>query len=439
MRTLLRLWACFSSCSFALLPLLTATPALRAQTAAAKAATAAESSSGFSIETEMLTYRALESNSEAIACDIAAYLRGGTANFSSPKQGAVCSVTGSGGANSTVMVLPFDHNVYSDFQIWRSDMQTMAEFEKRGASACSTPPAPPPTSSSTPSGVSGRGLTTAASTATAVGGVMGAMTPAGAMLSTGSGVLSLFARDQSAAPVGGTIEDQAMMDNVSRELRNVDVHVMMPSIYTPFALSSIDPARSPFLVALDKLLHTRDCLVSSKGASDADVKNIDEFLATISSGPSSSAAAVKPAAASASGGTTPAPAASAAAAGPAASAPSHLQSALSADGLAQRLGADPETGQIPASAPQHILLLKALESGGSVSKNTTIFGTKLSYSGGSVGTYALFDLSGSLECSGNVYDYAGYIPAKQFQEKLRAYTVNPAQQVIFQRGGCRAK
>jgi len=437
MRTHMRLWACLSSCSFALLSLAAASPSLYAQAASAAKSAPSDSSSGFSIETEMLTYRALESNSEAIACDIAAYLRGGTANFTSPKQGAVCSVNGGGAPNTSVIVLPFDHNVYSDFQLWRSDMQTMAEFDKRGANACSATPATPVQEPGKPQG---RGLTATVPASSAL-----SLMPGGNMLAAASGVLSLFAKDEAASPVGGTIEDQAMMDNVSRELRNVDVHVMMPSVYAPFAFTSIDPARSPFLIALDRLLHTRDCLVSSKGASDPDVKNIDEFLANLSASPSTNSAAAKPGASAGAPVAAPAtttaaaPAAGAAATTPAGPAPSHLQSALTADGLAQRLGADPNTGQIPANAPQHILLLKALESGGSVSKSTSIFGSRMAYSGGSVGTYALFDLSGELECSGNVYDYAGYIPAKQFQEKLRAYTVNPAQQVIFQRGGCRAK
>jgi len=448
MRTHMRLWARSFSCSISRLALTVATltvaslnPACMRAQAAAKPAASSDTSSGFSIETEMLTYRALESNSEAIACDIAAYLRGGTASFSSTTQGSACNVTGGGGsANSSVIVLPFDHNVYSDFQIWRSDMQTMAEFEKRGANACNAAPAPPPPPPSTPPGVGGRGLTAATPAAGAANLALSLM-PGGNMLSAASGVLGLFASDQASSPVGGTIQDQAMMDNVSRELRAANVPVMMPSIYAPYAFSSIDPARSPFLIALDKLLHTRDCLVASKGATDADVKNIDEFLAALSSGPA--AAPAKPApAASASGSSAPAaPAAGApaAAATPAAPAPSHLQSALTADGLAQRLGADPNTGLIPDTAPQHILLLKALESGGSVSRSSNIFGTKMSFSGGSVGTYALFDLNGQLECSGNVYDYAGYIPAKKFQAKLRAYTVSPGSQVIFQRGGCRTK
>ena len=114
-------------------------PSLRAQSAASAPAKSPSSSpaSGFSIETEMLTYRALQTNGEAIACDVAAYLYGTKPDFKSVPSGAICNVGASSGPSSIgVVVLPFDHNVFSDFQIWRSDMQTMAEFEARGVNAC---------------------------------------------------------------------------------------------------------------------------------------------------------------------------------------------------------------------------------------------------------------------------------------------------------------
>jgi hypothetical protein len=402
-------------------------PAQAASAQTSKPAGETSSAPGFSIETEMLTYRALESNSEAIACEVAAYLHGTSVNFKNPPPGTICNVSGNG-ATGGVVILPFDRSVYSDFQVWRSDMQTMAEFEQRGASACAAAAAAP-TPPRAPAGIGTRGLTGAATTAaTAATGAMGVLSPAGAALSTASGVLGLFASNHDASPVGGTIQDQAFMDNVGRELRAVNVSVLMPSAYTSFALSSIDAERSPFLIALDKLLHTRDCIVASRGPADPDVKNIDDFLGTLSSsnGPAKSSSANPP-----SGSTT------AAAAAPAATS-SHLESVLSADGLAQRLGADPQTGKIPDTAPQHILLLKALESGGSVSKSSNIFGTKMSYSGGSVGTYALFNLNGQVECSGNVYNYAGSVSSKDFQKQLLGYVPDPSTQVIFQRGSCRA-
>ncbi len=458
MSTLLRLWARLFLCSVVALTFMgtsISSPSLHAQAAAATAKPAG--TSGFSIETEMLTYRALESNGEAIACDVAAYLYGTKTDFRDLPNGKICNVGSNGPSSIGVIVLPFDRSVFADFQIWRSDMQSMAEFEVRGADACKATPPPAQTSTTgQPERPQGRGLTasttTAATTTAAVGGVMGALTPAGAMLTTGAGVLSLFAKNQDSSPVGGTIEDQAFMDNVSRELRTVNIDVLMPSVYSPFGLSSVDSARSPFVNALDKLLHTRDCLVASKGANDADVKNIEEFL-NVLSGTTTTAKSAAPTSASGSGsgsgsssgsgsggsGAAGASGSAAAAAQPAAPSQSHLTAVLSADGLARRLGADPDTGKIPDNAPQHLLLVKALESGGSVNRSNSIFGTKMSYSGGSVGTYALFGLNGDLECSGNVYDYAGYLPVKDFQKKLRAYKPDPSSQVIFQRGACRAR
>jgi hypothetical protein len=405
---------------------------LHAQTApttpAKPAAAETSSASGFSIETEMLTYRALESNSEAIACDVAAYLYGGkatTATFKSPTSGAACSLTGSG-ANSGVIVLPFDRSVFADFQLWRSDMQTMAEIEDRTPSAC-TPPAPAPPTPQPDSGgpVTRGGATTAGAVAGAIPG------PFGAGLSAASSVLGLFASDHASSPVGGTIQDQAMMNDVSRELSALNVPVLMPSVYTPYALTSIDAAHSPFLIALNKLLHTRDCL--DKGKPDPRVTFIDEFLASLSGTTSADKSANTqraPQAAGAGGAST------AAAPQPAASSTSQLEAILSADGLAQSLGAD-VNGNIPADAAHHVLLLKALESGGSVDRYTNIFGLKISYSGGSVGTYALFNLDGQLECSGNVFDYAGSVSSKKFQQKLRDYTPDPSTEMVFQHGSCR--
>lgn len=258
------------------------------------------------------------------------------------------------------------------------------------------------------------------------------------MVSAAAGVLGLFAQDHASAPVGGTIQDQAFMDNVSRELRTLDIGVLMPSVYTPYGMDSIDATRSPFLISLDKLLHTRDCIVRARSADDPDAKSIDAFLAVLSGANSGTPTPAKAAAAPAASPTTPGATLPAPAAQPAPSGPSHLESVLSADGLAQKLGADPATGKIPDTAPQHLLLIKALESGGSVIRNSNIFGTRMSYSGGSVGTYALFGLDGSLECSGNVYDYAGPVQSKDFQKNLHAYAPDPGAQVIFQRGTCRA-
>lgn len=54
-----------------------------------------------------------------------------------------------------------------------------------------------------------------------------------------------------------------------------------------------------------------------------------------------------------------------------------------------------------------VLAVKALESGGALITTANIFGSKVHFSGGAIATYALFGLEGSLECSGNVFDYGG--------------------------------
>jgi hypothetical protein len=199
----------------------------------------------------------------------------------------------------------------------------------------------------------------------------------------------------------------------------------------------LDSSRSPFLSSLDKLFEARDCL---EGKEKSDVINglitdMNAYLAALSgsagtgaksAAPSSSKPGDGSATAQSSGGMS------------ATSSPSHLIAVLSADGLAQKLGVDAATGLLQDNGEwQHVLLLKALESGGGIEKIANFLGTKVRYSGGSVGTYALFTMDGELECSGNVYDYGGSIPAKKFQRELRHFNPDPSQQFVFQRGSCR--
>jgi hypothetical protein len=115
-----------------------------------------------------------------------------------------------------------------------------------------------------------------------------------------------------------------------------------------------------------------------------------------------------------------------------------LISVLSVDLLAQKLGIDPNTGNLPedSKASWHILYVKALESGGDVTRRSNFLGTKTSYSGGATGTYTLLTLGGDLECAGNVYDFQGPLKAKDLQSSIWDASVNPGKQSIFMRGGC---
>jgi hypothetical protein len=401
--------------------------ALNAQAAAAAAPAAsakgdtASAAAGFSIETEMLTYRSLESNSEAIACDIMGYLnnvkvfpKSGTPPPKKPVRGApvapLCNVPSTNSANVSLMLMPFDKTQLADFEIWRADMATMARLQHK-AEAFDCP----------------RGSQTKAGTtvATAAASSVLSMSPAGPPLALASSVAELLASQESTTSVGGTIQDQAFMDAVARELGALGVPVMMPSAYAPGSLAALDAATSPFLASLERTLAIGGCLALKSPKTDAMTdldKEIVAFTATLNQSSTAS--------------TTPAAAQTAATAKPAA-ATSHMGSVLLADGLALQLGIDPDTGLPRKGGPaHHVLLIKALESGGSVTHRSNVLGSKINYSGGSVGTYALFSVEGALECSGNVYDYAGSFSSKNFVKGLHEYHTDPGQQMTFLRGGC---
>jgi hypothetical protein len=401
-----------------------------AQTASGKAgpgappATQSQSAAGFSIESEMLTYRALESNSEAIACDVAAYLNGVTATFTSSSAGSLCSVAAANNGKTSVIVLPFDTGLIDGFQLWRTDMEIMHELRHRAVSYCPATPAKPQIE------VGSKGV---------MADIAGA-TPAGGAIGVAQGVLGMLASQTDRTPVGGTIQDQAFMNGVARELRVLDVSVLMPTTYRPYSLNGIDETNSPFLANLIAFLGTRDCVIAAakKNAADATLQGIDAemntFVQTLNG--------VVPASSKSNGPSTPAtdsisvPTTGSSQSETPASSP--LMAIMTADGLAQKLGIDPTSDKLPDHGEwQHILFIKALESGGSVTKVGNILGSKIWYSGGSVGTYALFSTDGELECSGNVFDFGGSVPAKKFQEQLRNYSPHPETQFVFQRGNCK--
>ena len=399
-------------------------PFAQAQTAAGKAGgDSSPANVGFSIESEMLTYRALESNSEAIACDITAFLNGTTPNFTSPPAGTVCDVK-AGSHNVSIVLLPFDKSTFADFQLWRVDMATMDRLQRKAA-AFDCPP-----------GAQSKSAVSAAASSALN------LTPAGPMLNAAQGVLGLLASEEVTSPVTGTIQDQAFMNGVGRQLRALKVPVIMPTGYSPYSLAPLDPTSSPFLAGLSRLLSAEGCLtgLAAKGGGDnpslrETIAEIDKFRGTLDEVSGSSTGGSKTAGAD----KTAQPAAATPPSTGGATSSSHLPAVLFADGLAQALGVDPVTGKLPENGvSQHILLLKALESGGSVTRYSNVLGTKVRFSGGFVGTYALFTTAGDLECSGNVYDFGGSIKAKNFQRDADKFKPDPSKQLIFQRGSCLA-
>ncbi len=383
----------------------------------------------FSIETEMLTYRALESDSEAVACEVAGLLSGQPARFTSDAAGGRCSIQVEDPAEKVVL-LPFENNVIPEFAVWRSDMQTMAEMLNRAGSVCDL--SGNPVNPRRKGNITGLNLGAGASPEAQF-----ALPLSGSDVQLATAVLGVFNSGYSNSPVRGTIEDQAFIDDVGRDLRVLNVTVLSPSSYMPGSLQPIEPAQSPFVTRLLALLRVHDCLLSVNGKDDPGVRNMQSFIDSLSNLSDNSTMGADQTTARNSNSSIGKSAAGSATANT--GIPSHLDSDLAGDGLAHALGIHLEAGgALTTPAKVHLLLLKALESGGDVSRFSNIFGTRISYSGGSVGTYALFALDGQVECEGNVYDYAGPVPFKDFEKRLRAYQPNPSSQVIFHRGSCPA-
>lgn len=110
---------------------------------------------------------------------------------------------------------------------------------------------------------------------------------------------------------------------------------------------------------------------------------------------------------------TPTGAPSPTASSPASATPPIL-SILQADGLARRMNvrADERNGWDFNS--WRILWVKSMESGGAIIMHSNIFGAHPRFSGGAISGYALFQLDGTLVCSGNVGAYGGYVDPKHF-------------------------
>ncbi|MGH9478071.1 MAG: hypothetical protein ACRD1A_02485 [Terriglobales bacterium] len=354
----------------------------------------------------MQAYKALQSNSEAIACDIASFLmRTPTAPLQPNGPNAVvggryrplasaCS-SALAAAPTGVVVLDASGGTLQSLQLWRTDMAMMDWMQTAADSVCTAPAAP---------------AGAPALTGEAPGGTMGLI---GTGVTTGLGevgtaiqLLKLIAPSETATGLTGTIGDRALMDGVSRQLRVLGVPIFMPDAMAPL-LFAYPSARhpSPLFSAMAKLSATQSCLQTKSAAGNADAKTtlaaVQGFLTSLST------AAVGQ--------------------------PSPLQAAMAGDELEQAIGAGASDPKPPA---WHLLLLQALESGGSEITHGGLFGSGVEYSGGSVATYELFDLRGSLTCSGNVFDYGGERSPDDLSRDFLRPNLAPGRQLIFLRGGC---
>jgi hypothetical protein len=381
--------------------------------------TEAAANSPFSIETEMFTYKAVEENSQVIACDIARYLFQGDVAEAPPGSHVPCTVTNPSQTTPGIVLVSSDSSLISDFQLWRADMASMSALEARANDVCIAAEPKNENGPETPAQapkMKSRGLTSTISN-------LSKLTPQGAAIGA---ALQMFSSSQTVTSVIGTVQNPALLNQVARELRSLGVLVLVPELYNPNALGAADYTNSPYMQNLSGFYTSYEKCTRAKAAPessadtasiDAAITAMDSFLKAIMAVPPAGPAPGDPA--NKTEETQPA-------------APSHLAAVLSADEVAKQMGF---TGNGSAGASptwQHVLWLKALESGGSVNRQSNVFGTKITFGGGAVDTYSVFRLNGQLVCSGNVFNFQSPVRTKDLQKTFRAAPEdNPAKRSML--------
>jgi hypothetical protein len=372
---------------------------------------------GFAIESEMLTYSAMDSSGTAVACGVARNL--GAADEKCAPRGTMSNSPG-------VVIVTGDSSAVTDFQLWRTDISAMDILTRRANRYCPQQ--------------SQRGIISSLESIISGFPVSQAMSVAKALLATTT----------VNTPLSGDILDQTLANDIAGHLRALGVQVVIPDTYMPHSLVTINEARSPFLEKFLALMNARGCVDvkaaegtepakppagagqappasdrQSEIATEHDKRSIalaiDAFLQSLTE-PEVAAAPQLPV------GAPPVPQAPTI---------SHLNAVMRADGLAQELGFDPSNTSAGDNSPWDVLWMKALESGGNeVASDNLIKGSKTSFSGGAVGTYALFHLNGELECSGVFYNLAGPMQFTDIPKLVDGSQTVPAGRVV---GGCSPK
>jgi hypothetical protein len=381
----------------------------------------APSSPGFSIETEMFTYKAVEQNSALIACDVARYLYGSSVSDAPPDAHVPCAIRNATQAPVGIVIVSSNSTLLSDFQVWRADMATMNDLEARAHKVCVIPSSSGGAANPNPQGENAGQTPQGGAVprgATVPLGFTG-FTPAGQAASLIGDSLRMINSSESVSSVGGTVHDPAFMNEVARQLRSLNVLILMPEIYSPNSLDRADYAGSLYFKSLESLSDSYSQCETAKAAYPTSSPQAAE-ISTVIYGMDSFLKMAVP--------TSPAPGLSQSSpnsnggAQVPTSTLSHFAAVFAADDVARQLGFGPDGGG-PSDTWQHVLWLKALESGGSVAKETNILRTKVQFSGGAVDTFAVFRLDGELVCSGNVYDFQSPVLVKNLEKSFRADSV----------------
>jgi hypothetical protein len=345
----------------------------------------------------MLTYTAMDTEVTALTCGIGKNV--GAAD-------SACNPQAINGPPVGVVVVTSGSSAVSEFQLWRTDISTMDMLTERAGHYC--PQA-------------------ASRAATTLSGTIMSMFPESQAADFAASLLSATAE---ASPLEGNILDLTLVNDAAGHLRALGLDVVIPDNYMPYSLTAIDTTHSPFLSKYAALIKARACVAPGPKAEgtpgdaqgDADklavAQAIDAYMKSLTE-PDVFDVPKPP------GGGPPTPQAPVI---------SHLNAVLRADGLAQEMDAASPDARSGANGIWYVLSLTALESGGTLLKSGNgITGTKTSYSGGAVGTYALYRLNGNVACSGVFFNYEAPMLTSKIPDFIK--TTDQAGGKLV--GGCR--
>jgi len=280
----------------------------------------------------MFTYKAVEENSQVIACDIARYLFQGDVTEAPAGSHAPCAISNPAQSTPGIVIISSDSSLISDFQLWRADMATMSALESRANDVCVAPEAKNENGQETPAQPpqrKSRGLTGSGGLA-GTAAALAKLTPQGAAIGA---ALEMFSSSQTVTSVVGTVQNPALLNEVARELRSLNVLVLVPELYNPNALGATDYTNSPYMQNLGGLYSSYEkCAKAKAGATenspeaasiDGVIGAMDTFLKAVLAAPAAGPAPGNPADKTAE---------------PPAAPPSHLAAVLSADEVAKQMG-----------------------------------------------------------------------------------------------------
>jgi hypothetical protein len=179
------------------------------------------SSGTYSIEAEILAYKSLQVNGNAIATDVAAGLPAAVENRRTVH----------------LLIVPSASTILPAFQQWRANMAIVENFEdqytqdKFDKDTC-------PVDQEHAHAPSFSAYTTA------IGEGVAAL----------QSILGLFANSQAVTEYPGTIQDQALITAVSRELKTKGFEILVPDVYTSWAVANVDIKKFPYLGKLADLI-----------------------------------------------------------------------------------------------------------------------------------------------------------------------------------------